>query len=219
MPAFGDEGYNAEGKVAHLHLEHTRARHVLFLLRLVVDPIAVWLLLLLLQSFPTSTCNLLFGVAQGGPVIKDAGVHLAHARPEHGCDIPERWRSVILRDCLEERDVDVGEVAEDDAFGAFELVSVDEFRKGEPALKDFSRDAFRLERIVPDPRVPCSKRHKSALEKVLERLRRRDFLRPAHALVVLHALLLEPPDEPPARALLLRKENHVGRLRHRFDDG
>ncbi len=152
------------------------------------------------------------------PLVEQAGVDLPDELAEPLDEVAQILVLELFRDGLRCRAVGVGEVAQDHALGAGDLVVGDIFPERHGPLVHVAHDRLGVQFEVADPRLGGAERLERGRQQLVERLRIRDLLEQLHPLVVLDALRLHRGDRLTAGEELLLAEHGTRIVERGLDD-
>src|SRR5579864_1483425 len=106
------------------------------------------------------------------PLLEQAGVGALEQGAEEAQSVEDRLGAGRLRDALLERLVELGEIAQQHALAALEVVALDEIAEAQVVQQQLAADQLRADVAAADPGMVAAEAVEGAMEEVDQRLRR-----------------------------------------------
>ncbi len=154
---------------------------------------------------------------QQRPLVQQRGVDLTDQLAEPLHEVAELLGPGLLAHRLAQRPVGVGEVTQQHALGADEVVGTDVLGEGRSALVHVPDHGLRRQLVLRHPRVALGVGGVRLLEQLRQRPRVRHLLQQLHPLLVLHAVGLHGLDGLAPRGESLGVEHLAGVVERGLD--
>ena len=128
------------------------------------------------------------GPAQSLPFLHEGGINAQHEITQPVDDVLQRFRHKVFRHCLDERAIDIRQIAQQSALNASQLVVHDELREVHGLADHVGHNGFWLNADFTKPRRVLRERLKGLIQHVSVGAGQLHFVDDRHALVIGHAL-------------------------------